>query len=106
MSNLILNTYTLLKDVESQLKNFIVYDSETHITDRGRIYVFCLYRLSKLAGRYNRGSTEYERGKCKRDSLVFQGDDCVSNALDFWLKLKGEGRKDKKNSRRQSSTTR
>ena len=42
------------KKIDSHLTNFIVYDLETHNTDRARPYVFCFYRLSKLAGRYNR----------------------------------------------------
>ena len=42
------------KKIESHLTNFIVYDLETHETNRARPDVFCLYRLSKLAGRYNR----------------------------------------------------
>ena len=45
------------KKIESHLTNFIVYDLETHNTDRARAYVFCFYRLSKLAGRYNRDLT-------------------------------------------------
>ena len=52
--------------------------------------------MSKLAGRYSRGSREYEREKCKKDSLVFHGDDFVSKALDFCLNLEGKERKDKK----------
>ena len=35
----------------------------------------------------------YEKDKCKKDTLVFDGDNCVSIALDFLLKLKGEERK-------------
>ena len=41
------------------------------------------YRLSKLAGRYKRDLTPYEKDKSKKDILVFDGDNCVSNALDF-----------------------
>ena len=44
----------------SHLTNFIVYDLETHITDRARPYVFSFDRLSKLAGRYNRNLTTDE----------------------------------------------
>ena len=33
----------------------------------------------------------------KKDTIAFDGDDCVSKALDFCLKLKGEERKDNKN---------
>ena len=75
------------------MTNFIVYDLETHNTDRARPYDMTFYRLSKLAGRYNRDLTPYENGKCEKVTLVFDGDNCVSNALDFCLKLKGEGRK-------------
>ena len=42
------------KKIESHLNNFIVYDLETHNTDRAIPYLFCFYRLSNLAGRYNR----------------------------------------------------
>ena len=42
------------KKIESHLTNFVVYDLETHNTDRAGPYVFCFYRSSKLAGRYNR----------------------------------------------------
>ena len=38
------------KKNESHLTNFIVYDFETHNTDRARPYVFGFCRLSKLAG--------------------------------------------------------
>ena len=48
------------KKIESHLTNFIVYDLETHKSDRARPYVFCFYRLSKLAGRYNRDLTPDE----------------------------------------------
>ena len=36
--------------IESHLTNFIVYNLETHNTDRTRPYVFCFYRISKIAG--------------------------------------------------------
>ena len=31
--------------------------------------------------------------KCKKDTFAFDGDNCVNNALDFSLKLKGKKRK-------------
>ena len=80
------------KKNESHLTNFIVYDLETHNTDRARPYCISFYRLSKLAGRYDRDLTPYEIGKCKKDTL-FIGDDCITKALDFCLKLKGEERR-------------
>ena len=81
------------KKIESHLTNFIIYDIETHNIDRARPYCFSFYRLSKLAGKYERDLTPYELEKCKKDTIVFDGDDCVEKALDFCLKLKGEERK-------------
>ena len=69
---------------------------ETHNTDRARPYVFCFYRLSKLAGRYNRDLTKDEIQNCKRDTIAFDGDNCVEKALDFCLKIKREEYNDKK----------
>ena len=84
------------KKIESHLTNFITYDLETHNTDRARPYVFCFYRLSKLAGRYNRDLTKDEIEKCKKDTIALDGENCVEKALDFCLKLKVQEYKDKK----------
>ena len=84
------------KIIESHLTNFIVYDIETHNTDRVRPYVFSYYRLSKLSGRYDRDLNPDELEKCRKDTIAFDGDNCVEKALDFCLKLKGEEYKDKK----------
>ena len=84
------------KKIESHLTKFIIYDLETHNTDRTRPYVFCFYRLSKLAGRYNRNLSPYEVDKCK-DTFTFDVDNCVTKALDFCLKLKGKEGEDSKN---------
>ena len=95
------------KRIESHLTNFIVYDLETKNEDRARPYVFCFYRLSKLAGGYNRDVTSNETDKCKKDTIAFDGDIFVENALDFCLKLKrGEYKEKKKSFRTQSSTRR
>ena len=56
---------------ESHLSNFFVYDLETHKTDRAIPYVFCFYRLSKLAGRYNRDLTPDELEKCRKDTIAW-----------------------------------
>ena len=82
--------------IESRLTNFFVYDLETHNFDRTRPYVFCFYRLSKLAGRYYRDLTSDEIEKCNNDTTTFDGDNCVEKALNFCSKLKGEVYKDKK----------
>ena len=67
--------------------------NETHNTDR-RPHVFCLYRLSNLAGRYICDLTPYEIEKCKKDTIASDGDNCATKASDFCWKLKGEKRKD------------
>ena len=81
------------KKNESHLTNFIVYDLETHNTDRTRPYCISFYRLSKLAGRYDRDPTKNELKKALQDTIAFAGDKCISNALDYCLKLEGEGYK-------------
>ena len=88
------------KKIKSHLTNFIVYDLETHNTDRARLYVFCFYRLSKLSARYNRDITYDELQKCKKDAIAIDKHDCVEKALDFSLKLKGEEYKDRKGKNR------
>ena len=69
--------------IESQLTNFIVYDLETHITDRARPYCISFYRLTKLAARYNRDLIPCEIDKCKKDTFLFDDDDCIIKALYF-----------------------
>ena len=46
------------KKIESHLTNFIVYDLETHNTDRAKPFNMTFYRLSKTAGRYQRDPTQ------------------------------------------------
>ena len=75
--------------IESHLTNFTVYDLETHITDRARPYNMTFYRLSKIAGRYERDPTREELQKSIDETIAFAGDNCIGNALDFCLKLKG-----------------
>ena len=81
------------KKIDSHLTSFIVYDLETHNTDRARPYCISFYRLSKIAGRYDRDQTREELDKCKKNTIVFDEDNCVEKALDFCLKLKGEEKK-------------
>ena len=81
------------KKIESHLTNFIVYDLETHNTNRARPYNMTFYRLSKIAGRYERDPTPEELQKSINDTIAFSGDNCINNALDYLLKLKGEERK-------------
>ena len=78
------------KKIESHLTNFIVYDLETHNTDRARPYNVTFYRLSKIAGRYERDPTQQELQKSINDTTAFAGDKCIGNALDFCLRIKGD----------------
>ena len=71
------------KKIESHPTNFIVYDLETHNTNRARPYVICFYRLSKLDGKYKRGLTTDAINKCRKDTIAFGGDNCVEIVLDF-----------------------
>ena len=78
------------KKIDSHLTNFIVYDLETHNTDRARPYNMTFYRLSKIAGRYERDPTFEELQKSINDTIAFAGENCIDNALDYCLKLKGD----------------
>ena len=81
------------KKIESHLTIFIVYDLETHNTDRARPYNMSFCQLSKITGRYERDLTQEELKKSIDDTIAFAGDNCINNALDFCLKLRGEERK-------------
>ena len=81
------------RKIESHLSNFIVYDLETHNTDRARPYNMTFCRLSKIARRYDRDPTKEELDKSIKDTIAFEGDNCIGNALDFLLKFKGDERK-------------
>ena len=81
------------KKIETHLSNFIVYDLETYNTDRARPYNMTFYRLSKIAGRYDRDPTNEELQKSIKDTISFAGEDCINNALDYLLKFKGDERK-------------
>ena len=45
-----------------------------------------------MTGRYSGDLTLYGIEKHKKDTLIFDGDNCNSNALEFLLKFKGEKR--------------
>ena len=83
--------------IESHLNNFIVYDVETNDTDRAKPYNMTFYRLSEIAGRYERDPTQEELQMSINEILSFVGDNCVGNALDYSLKFRSEERKVKKN---------
>ena len=74
------------------MSTFTTYDLETRSTNRARPYKMTFYPLSKIAGRKYCDLTPDELKKCKKDTIAFDGDNYVSNALDFCLKLKREER--------------
>ena len=79
------------KKNESHLTKFIAYDLETHNTDKTRPYDMTLYRLGKLAGRYNRDLTTYEYDKGKNDTSVFAG--LYYRIFRFFIKIQAKERK-------------
>ena len=76
------------KKIEPHLTNFVVLDLETHNLDKARPYCISFYRLTKSAGRYNCDLSQYQSEKCKNDTFVIDGDDCIVKALDFLSKFK------------------
>ena len=78
------------KKVQSQLTNMIVYDIETFSTIKCVPYANCIYRLSKISGKYYRDISEKEYQKCLTDCIVFKGLDNINKMLDYVLQYKGE----------------
>ena len=81
------------KKVQSQLTNMIVYDIETFSTIKCVPYANCIYRISKISGKYYRDISEKEYQKCLNDCIVFKGLDNVNRMLDYVLQYKGEPKK-------------
>ena len=78
------------KKVQSQLTNMIVYDIETFSTIKCIPYANCIYRLSKISGKYYRDISEKVYQKCLNDSIVFKELDNINKMLDKFLQYKGE----------------
>ena len=81
------------KKVQSQLTNMVVYDIETFSTIKCIPYANCIYRLSKISGKYYRDISEKEYQKCLNDCIVFKGLDNINKMLDYVLQFKGEPKK-------------
>ena len=78
------------KKVQSQLTNMVVYDIETFNTIKCVPYANCIYRLSKVSGKYYQDISEKEYQKCLNDCVVFKGLDNTNEMLDYVLQYKGE----------------
>ena len=85
----------MTKKLENLSTNFIVYDIETYNDKNNKAtpYSVSLYRLSKHAGKYNRGLTPYEYEKRKKDTIVFIEENWITKMSDYLLILKGEPKK-------------
>ena len=70
-----------------------MYDLETFSKIRAVPYCSCIYKLSKISGKYRRDILEKEHQKCLYDCVVFKGNDCVNEMLDHVLSLKREVKK-------------
>ena len=81
------------KKVKSPLTNIVVNDLETFNKMRAFPYCSCIYKLSKLSGKYHRDISEQEYQKCLNDCVVFKGTDCINEMLDHVLSFKGEPKK-------------
>ena len=81
------------KKVESPLTNIVVYDLETFNKTRVVPYCSCIYKLSKISGKYHRDISEQEYQKCLNDCVVSKGTDCINEMLDHVLSFKGEPKK-------------
>ena len=81
------------KKVKSPLTNIVVYDLETFNKIRAVPYCSCIYKLSKISGKYHRDISEQEYQKCLNDCVVFKGIDCINEMLDHVLSFKGEPKK-------------
>ena len=81
------------KKVKSPLTNIVVYDLETFNKIRAVPYCSCIYKLSKISGKYHRDISEQEYQKCLNDCVVFKGTGCINEMLDHVLSFKGEPEK-------------
>ena len=88
----LMNMNTNLK-VQSQITNMVVYDLETSNTIKCVPYANCIYRLSKISGKYNRDKAEREYEKCRKHCIVFKETDSTNEMLDHVLQLKGEAKR-------------
>ena len=82
-----------LKKNKSPLTTIVVYDLETFNKVRAVPYCNCIYKLSKISGKYHRDISEQEYRKCLIDCIVFRGTDCINEMLDHVLSFKGEPKK-------------
>ena len=72
-----------------------MYDLETFIKIRAFPYSSCLYKLSRISGKYHQDISEQEYQKYVNDCVVFKGTDCNNEMLDHVLLFKCQPKKSK-----------
>ena len=70
-----------------------MYDLHTYNTDRASPYCSCIYKLSKISGKYHRDISERNYQKSLNDCIVFKGSGCINQMFDYLLQFKGEPKK-------------
>ena len=85
------------KKVISPLTNIVVHDLETFNKIGAVPYCGCMYKLSKISGKYHGDLSEKEYQKCLKDCVVFKGIDCINEMLDHVFSFKGEQKNKNKN---------
>ena len=81
------------KKVKSPSTNIVMYDLETFKKIRAVPFCSCIYKLSKISGKFHLDISEQEYQKCLNDCVVFKGTDCINEILDQVLSFKGEPKK-------------
>ena len=81
------------KKVKSPLTNIVVYDLGTFNKIKAVPYCSCIYKLSKVSGKYHRDISEQEYQKRLNNCVVFEGTGCINEMIDFVLSFKGEPKK-------------
>ena len=87
----LLKMNTVLKKVKYQFNNIVLSDLEPFSKSRAVTYCCCIYKLSKISGKYHPDISEKEYQKCLNDCVVFcEGTDRINEVLDRVVSFKGE----------------
>ena len=78
------------KKFQSPMTNRVVYDSETFNKIHAVRYCSCIFKQSKISGKYNRETSEREYQKCLNERVASKGTDCNKELLHHVLSFKGE----------------
>ena len=85
------------KKFQSPLNNVIMYHLATLNKVRAVLYFGCLYKLSKVSGKYHQDISEQEYQKRLNDCFVFKRTDCNIEMLAHVLSSKAKPKKNQKN---------